>query len=405
MNGDSPVGTSRQAKYCQRTHLAQYESIPESRIKLVVRSQIDLAVIGGNMTVKLDKEDYIKLSSVISRIEEFRTETDRLNFVSAAFFGLDDGRSIVSRISLAGAPFSAAMTLVRRLAEYGRVAPGQEALAVLIGHVLLYTNSSDPDSEFLMSLFGKYILEETGIPQPAIRKWQGQETLSSVLEGIIGENTLRPIAMLEMALDAARAVVHISRPNGLAGTGFVVAPGLIMTANHVVNEKELLHRYTFSFNYELDTHDNPKQLICTTAKRDGIFHTNSVLDFTILELSEGYEDVLPLRLKSEIVAENSRLAIIQHPGGLWKQISLQNNFVSFADEHAVQYTTSTLPGSSGSPVLDDRFDVVAIHHGSVLVTDTESKKQYLRNEGTSMVTILKYVRSHRPDIYERLLLV
>ena len=39
---------------------------------------------------------------------------------------------------------------------------------------------------------------------------------------------------------------------------------------------------------------------------------------------------------------------------------MQNNFVAYADANIVQYATSTLPGSSGSPVFDDEFKVVAI---------------------------------------------
>ncbi|MBK9054813.1 MAG: trypsin-like peptidase domain-containing protein, partial [Chloroflexi bacterium] len=41
---------------------------------------------------------------------------------------------------------------------------------------------------------------------------------------------------------------------------------------------------------------------------------------------------------------------------------MQNNFVAFADTRIIQYLTSTEPGSSGSPVFNNDFVVVGIHH-------------------------------------------
>jgi len=49
-----------------------------------------------------------------------------------------------------------------------------------------------------------------------------------VREKIIGEDTLRHINMLERALIASRSVVRIG-VSGSAGTGFMVAPDLVMT--------------------------------------------------------------------------------------------------------------------------------------------------------------------------------
>ena len=102
------------------------------------------------------------------------------------------------------------------------------------------------------------------------------------------------------------------------------------------------------------------------------------------------------------VKRDSRLTVIQHPGGEYKKISLQNNFVEYADEHIVQYTTSTEPGSSGSPVLSDEFDVVAIHHSGGNLPEPVTKRRYLRNEGIRMSAILNDLRQNSPEIYRRL---
>jgi len=102
------------------------------------------------------------------------------------------------------------------------------------------------------------------------------------------------------------------------------------------------------------------------------------------------------------VRRDDRVAIIQHPGGHLKKISMQNNFVAYADANVVQYTTSTLPGSSGSPVFDDEFKVVAIHHSGGDLTEPSTGRRYLRNAGTSIIAVLKDLQVNAPEIYARL---
>ena len=75
---------------------------------------------------------------------------------------------------------------------------------------------------------------------------------------------------------------------------------------------------------------------------------------------------------------------------------MQNNFVAYADANVVQYTTSTLPGSSGSPVLDDEYKVVAIDHSGGMLVEAGTKQPYLRNAGTSAIAVLRICRqTHR----------
>lgn len=125
------------------------------------------------------------------------------------------------------------------------------------------------------------------------------------------------------------------------------------------------------------------------------------LDYTIVQLADVPKGITPLTLRPDIVKRDSRLTIIQHPGGDYKKISLMNNFVEYTDENVVQYTTSTEPGSSGSPVLNDDFHVVAIHHSGGSLPEPATKRRYLRNEGIRISAILNDLRQAAPQIYER----
>jgi hypothetical protein len=47
-----------------------------------------------------------------------------------------------------------------------------------------------------------------------------------------------------------------------------------------------------------------------------------------------------LEIARQVPSIDSRVNIIQHPNGLPKQVSLQNNFVKYADAILLQYVTS-----------------------------------------------------------------
>jgi V8-like Glu-specific endopeptidase len=62
---------------------------------------------------------------------------------------------------------------------------------------------------------------------------------------------------------------------------------------------------------------------------------------------------------------SEHVIVVQHPNGGYKQIVLTSNYVVAIKGHVLHYTTDTMPGSSGSPVFNDSWQVVAIHHAEV----------------------------------------
>ncbi|RPI52736.1 MAG: serine protease, partial [Chloroflexi bacterium] len=95
-----------------------------------------------------------------------------------------------------------------------------------------------------------------------------------------------------------------------------------------------------------------------------------------------------LPLKSGEVKTGQRINIIQHPFGQPKQISVQNNMVEYVGGNVLQYVTSTNPGSSGSPVLDDGWNVVGLHHAGGYIPEPTTGRFYSRNEGILVNRIL-----------------
>ncbi|MEH2118535.1 trypsin-like peptidase domain-containing protein [Nostoc sp.] len=179
----------------------------------------------------------------------------------------------------------------------------------------------------------------------------------------------------------------------------MIAPNLLMTNNHVIKTQEVVEKSNFSFNYQLDINGKecPTQII--GASPNGVFYTNEQLDYTVLTLKEVPDFGKPLIFKSKLMRQDDRVAIIQHPGGHLKKISIQNNFVVYADNQVLQYTTSTEPGSSASPVFDDDFQVVGIHHSGGMLVEPNTQQRYLRNARTSAIALLNDLKSNAPEIY------
>ncbi|GAB3695292.1 hypothetical protein GCM10027592_17250 [Spirosoma flavus] len=207
------------------------------------------------------------------------------------------------------------------------------------------------------------------------------------LEKLMGpKSNLMPISFLELGLLRARAVVRIVTPRGL-GSGFMIPNGLVVTNNHVIGSMDAARQAKVQFNFQktLDGLDEPFEEF--PLDPDTFFVTSTdkpattSFDYTVVKVKGDVSKFGTLPLGSTPIAKNDFVNIIQHPAGGPKQIALYNNVVTGVDNSVVQYLTDTLPGSSGSPVFNSVWEVVALHHAGGNLVDPESKKTVFRNEG------------------------
>jgi hypothetical protein len=82
------------------------------------------------------------------------------------------------------------------------------------------------------------------------------------------------------------------------------------------------------------------------------------------------------------------VSIIQHPMGGLKQVCLTDNKVAAVFGNLVQYSTDTEPGSSGSPVFDQNWQIVALHHRGGNLEGPDGTK-YFSNEGISIAAVYR----------------
>lgn len=223
--------------------------------------------------------------------------------------------------------------------------------------------------------------------------WKGAPT-SDTLEKIIGaQSTLVPISFLEIGLQRARSVVRVVLANGALGSGFLISDNLLVTNHHVIHDAQEARTATVEFNYQQDMHGRALAPTVMRFDPDAAFVTSVEDDWSAVRVAGDANATWgAIPLEPVAVAVDDRVNIIQHPGGGTKQLSFFHNVVTYADSKRVQYLTDTLPGSSGSPVFDRQWRLVAVHHSGGWMPEPGSNINVLRNEGISVSCILEALR-------------
>ena len=98
-------------------------------------------------------------------------------------------------------------------------------------------------------------------------------------------------------------------------------------------------------------------------------------------LAAGFTDE-QLRAKGLTIEDGNilgdRVIIVQHPKGRHQQIVLNNNRVinNGLYKNFLRYTADSDYGSSGSPVFNTKWELVALHHAAI-AKDTNQKRRYM----------------------------
>jgi V8-like Glu-specific endopeptidase len=205
------------------------------------------------------------------------------------------------------------------------------------------------------------------------------------------KSTLVPITYLEIGLVRARSVVRVKRQDGRSGTGFITDGNTLITNNHVLPNAEAARSSVIQFNYQQTAGGLNAPIKEARLLPDGFFRTAAQDDWSAVRIDGDISSkwgMLPMA-RAEIKV-GDHVNIIQHPGGGPKQISLFANVVVYVGGGRVQYLTDTLPGSSGSPVFDAQWNLIALHHSGGWLTEPNaaSKTTYYRNEGISIDRII-----------------
>ena len=273
------------------------------------------------------------------------------------------------------------------------------------------------------------------------------------LEAIIGGNDLLPIWFLNRGAELRRTVARIkvvtSKGAEGYGTGFLVGPGILLTNRHVLDYSDIqgdsLLSIVANAVAEFDVEIVPE--VIAPGKTRLVSSTPAVfrlapqtllltdawnaLDYVLIALEsksvDGQHDISEYgynRLSADMgkTVTGEPVFIIQHPNGESKKISLLNNRMMIRDEKSsyLYYEADTEPGSSGSPVFNRQWEVVALHHSVEYARDPEDRilakdgslwneamgtaaiKTMSFNEGVRVSRILKQVETKREATLQNL---
>lgn len=261
-------------------------------------------------------------------------------------------------------------------------------------HALLSTVKTDkpalgPRIDELTAATGPTVDPEPSgaLPDYASSGWKNFSE-DGVREAVIvaGQPTFVDISFMEVGLARARAVCRLATrfPGEGSGTAFRVGTRQLLTNHHVLfNHDDGDRRVTAVsawFDYETAPDGKPRAVTRIACLPDTIVGEKDE-DWAIIETETDIPDRYPiLGLETAGLPEvDDRVYIIQHPYGMPKKVAFQHNLVRAVMEDRFQYWTDTDVGSSGSPVFNEQWEVVGLHHFSVPAP--EEDRISVRNQG------------------------
>lgn len=225
------------------------------------------------------------------------------------------------------------------------------------------------------------------------------EQVGLVLEAVVGRADFLDVRYLEAGVAAARAVarVHIGRGGeGGFGSGSLVTPHLLLTNHHVLSDAGTAAASKIEFDFQLGLDGQPLPSRIFGLDPDAFFVADPALDFALVAVAADAGELAQFGVNRIVEAQGKAAigdfaTVIQHPAARRKEISLRENRTVAELEQVLHYAADTEPGSSGSPVFNDQWEIVALHHASVRVAD-QAELGGVVNEGIRISRIARFVR-------------
>ena len=234
----------------------------------------------------------------------------------------------------------------------------------------------------------------------------------SLEKNFAGERTFTVNAIKRM-LEKCASIGCVTDTHGRRlGTGFLVAASALglgleselvfLTNSHVISDtvKDAIPPANAWVTFELESaakgkpvsHKVVPQVLFTSPPGDPGITSEDRLDVTVVKLESWPEGGLALRTNDSLPtpSRKTKVFVVGHPSGDSLQLSLHDSELLDVCDHdrLLHYRTPTEPGSSGSPVFNMNWEVVALHHaGSSAMPRLRGKGQYEANEWISIRSI------------------
>ncbi|MCF2529067.1 S1 family peptidase [Yinghuangia soli] len=283
-----------------------------------------------------------------------------------------------------------------------------------------------PDAPERLARRAQRLLQSGAVPGEVLVAMEPGVDPVEADERIIGDaNDMQSVAFLPRGVRVAATVARIwlkvnGRPQACA-TGFMVGPRLLLTNHHVFRDFATAQDAFAEFDAEAGLDDMPKTGVPYKTAPEVFFANDKGLDYALVALAPGLDG----RHAGEVFGWNrldpaegkivvgDPVNIIGHPSGRPKEIAIRSNELVVRLDDFLHYATDTEPGNSGSPVFNDQWEVVALHHRGVPKTDEQGRVlnldgkpwtsaqgdaavAWVANEGARISSVLRHLAAHTP---------
>lgn len=210
------------------------------------------------------------------------------------------------------------------------------------------------------------------------------------------------VDIIHMLSQYAYGIAHISIVQGgieTLGTGFFVAPNLMVTCQHVIPNRTRLQRARIKLNYWDANRHKPPPVKYVEPVETGVFLTLPEIDITLFEVMEQQVPYIEWN-NDAIVESNDTVHIVYHPNGMPLRYS-KRQCVGKSDSY-LDHTAATAGGSAGSPIFNAKVELVGVHLGESdeLTTLDNPDSRYHANRGI----LTTHIWQHLPEQVRHLII-
>lgn len=227
----------------------------------------------------------------------------------------------------------------------------------------------------------------------------GNTIPSNQLEQMIyNYSRFQTIGFLEQGFRISKRICMIKAPS-FSASAFWINRSYILTNKHVLENPERVEGAEVWLNYETSSRNKYDFIEKYPLDKRSLI-VSKEFDLAICKVVyENTEYLLDFpKIDCGKLELNDIIPIIQHPNGLEKQICIGHNSLKFFDDNCLQYITDTLPGSSGSPVFNSKWQLIGLHRAGSNIASPRSGGYYLRNEGVPINRILEFLKENSIEL-------
>ncbi len=271
-----------------------------------------------------------------------------------------------------------------------------------VEELIVGARAFNPNNETLREFARQYGLESTG---------KNTQELERII--VAANENLDPVQLRQWIFEAETRVcrMEVSTPRGITyGTGFLVAPAVVMTNYHVLSEviaknvspDKVVCRFDFKRTLARTVESGVECKLAADWLIDqsevGPFDepASDQLDFAVVRLSaeppragdqgsvRGYYQLN----NTPVPTADAALFIMQHPSARAAELAMDTKAVIGTNNARtrIRYRTNTEAGSSGSPCFTSKFELAALHHLGDPNTDPAQKPAYNQGIPIGLIT-------------------